>query len=176
MTTVAQPAGTARKTWLGGPRWLAAAFLVSLAINLLVLGVVAGAAWRWRALGPPGGESLGGLFAFAVQLPTERRQQIGQVLEPRRAEFKRLRGEIRQLRDARIRLLSAEPFDAQAFAAAQQQFLDAQLTLRRLEQATVSGAVDRMTGTERQAFANFLERMQRRPMRPEGEDSPGKQR
>jgi uncharacterized membrane protein len=168
------PAETApRKTWLGGPRWLAGAFIVSLALNLLILGIVGGAAWRWRTYGPPSPDMMGGFAAFASHLPAERRRDLAPVLEPQRAEIKRLRMSMREARDAANRVMTVEPFDPVAFAAAHSRVLDVQIALRRAEQTALVTAISKLTAEERRSLQIWRERFPRRA-RSDGDELPGR--
>ena len=59
----------------GTPRWVLVALFVSLALNLIVVGSVAGAVWRFRA--PPVWATAvtPNLLGYASTLPPERRKQ-----------------------------------------------------------------------------------------------------
>src|SRR5256885_16924863 len=69
----------------GTPRWVLMALFVSLALNLIVVGSVAGAMWRFRA--PPVWATAvtPNLLGYASTLPPERRKHIwDQTVEERR--------------------------------------------------------------------------------------------
>src|SRR5204863_208381 len=69
----------------GTPRWVLVALFVSLALNLIVVGSVAGAVWRFRA--PPVWATAvtPNLLGYASTLPPERRKHIwDQTVEERR--------------------------------------------------------------------------------------------
>jgi uncharacterized membrane protein len=94
----------------GGRRWITIALVISLAVNLLVLGLAAGAGWKnWH-----GGRRHAfsqGMERLLDKMPPERR-------EPLQALFDRYKTEVRpmwrQVRDARrdvIESMRAEPYD-----------------------------------------------------------------
>src|SRR6516225_9650470 len=106
------------------PRWLLAALFASLALNLVVVGLVAGAIWRFH---PPAWAPITpSLVGFASALPPERRKQLWDQTAEERAELRPLRREVRTARDETVRVLAAEPFDRQQFLAAQARQADAE--------------------------------------------------
>lgn len=139
-------------------RWLKAALIGSLALNALVIGVVLRGAWHLRAtiaLAPPNIEN--NLSAFIATLPAERRDSLrqdtaiarpGVVLRP-------LRVALRQARQEAVKAFLAEPFDRQAFVAAQAKVAEAENKLRTTLQGMLPDIASRMTPQERQAFVHW---------------------
>jgi uncharacterized membrane protein len=122
MTDATADAGSVPLGWRRAPRWVLAALVGSLAVNLLVLGLGFGAAWHVRsgqALG--GGNLLGNLSAFSQTLPAERRSQLAPLIaDPRQQpELRAQRQEVRMARREVLRLFTADPFDVAAFRAAE---------------------------------------------------------
>ena len=98
----------------GTRRWVKVAFVVSLALNLVVVGLVVGVFLRMpHGAGPYGKVSMGLGTHISAFSPEQRDKFDGLVaaeIGSQRAFFKRLRQERRQV----TRLVLAEPFDADA--------------------------------------------------------------
>ena len=141
------------------PRWLLAALFASLALNLVVVGLVAGAVWRFR---PPAWVPITpSLVGYASALPPERRKQLWDQTAEERAELRPLRREVRTARDETVQVLAAEPFDRQRFLAAQARQADAEQRARHAMQALYLKIADALTPEERHAFPRWREH--RRP-------------
>jgi uncharacterized membrane protein len=98
-------------------RTLRLALIVSLALNVLIVGAVAGTLlWprhhHWK------GQAYHGLAGFARTLPSERAEAIDQQIERNRAALAPLRKAERETRNSARQLLLADPFDAEKFKAA----------------------------------------------------------
>lgn len=150
------------------PRWMRVALVVSLALNLLVAGVLIGMALRGT---PPGGPSRDiAIGPFAAAFAPEDREAL------RRAFIARSLGEggRRERREdmrALLGALRAEPFDAEA---AHDVFLRLSARMKgRLDTgfALIEERIAAMPGAERQAFADRLEQEFRRPRRAGGGDA-----
>jgi uncharacterized membrane protein len=131
------------------------ALVMSVALNLAVIGVVAGSALSWRyaaAMGGPGG--LTNLIAFAHQLPAERRAEIRQVMSEQRGTIGPLRKEARAARRDAARALLADPFDKAAFKSAQQRAVDADTRLRQAGADLMGEVVGRLSLAERRQLLN----------------------
>lgn len=97
----------------GGPRWVKAALVVSLCVNVLVLGAVGGFMMRQEQ------DDFGRVaFRHVIRaLPDERREEARDLLEARVPEFRELREEIRAARRETMALLTADPVDQAALRA-----------------------------------------------------------
>jgi uncharacterized membrane protein len=98
-------------------RTLRVALVASLALNVLIIGAVAGTLlWphhhHWK------GQAYKGLAGFARTLPSEREEAIRQDIERNRAALAPLRKAERETRDAARKLLLEDPFDVEKFKAA----------------------------------------------------------
>jgi len=147
----------------GAPRWMKILLVVSLGLNLLIVGAVAGAVikggGKWR--GGPGGH--GGVGAFTRALSDEDRQ----VLKRRMVqEFRAERGGREAFREemgALVTLLRAETFDAGAAA-------ERMARVRGMFDGRIEAAQElliaywgEMSAQDRAAYADRLEtEMQRR--------------
>ncbi|UWR45989.1 periplasmic heavy metal sensor [Phaeobacter inhibens] len=140
-------------------RWL---LMASLALNLAVVGVVAGAAWRFsdhkRGAGmpPPVGAML------FRDLDAETRRSLRSTAEGEHGSYK---GRRRAEGDKVVELLRASPFDAMALGG----MLEAQATRRNEFQRSVQAAwldqIVAMTAGERAAYADQLEQRIQHPKR-----------
>lgn len=138
-------------------RWLVVLLVASLAINALLVGVILRSLWAVRAnLAVTGGGIERGLPAFVSTLPANRRE----ALRPRDAvaqpgTLRPLRTELRQARFEAARAFVADPFDKQAFIAAQKRLFDAESELRLAIQRALPEIGERMTASERRAYLHW---------------------
>ena len=96
-------------------KWLAAGIVVSLGLNLLLIGWIAGGrmhgpgfGFGWRHMG-------GGPMAMMAGMPDELWPMLKEKFKEHRDEFESHRAEMDQARIAIADTLAAEPFDAGAF-------------------------------------------------------------
>lgn len=145
----------------GPRRWIMSVLLLSLATNLLIVGVVVGA-----MLSPDGPRrtdgdqrAVRGLIGepFVRALPTDMRRALIRDVVQNRSQFRESRESLRQRFEAFLAALRAETFDVeeatrllgeQRNAAIRRQELGEQLLLNRLTE---------MTFEERAAYADALE-------------------
>lgn len=154
--------------------WIRIALAVSVALNLLVVGMIAGAALDGRgpggrAGGKPGPEvALGpvGLRLYAGALPREERREL---LKSLRSDNALLRDGRRQLHahvERLAALLRAEPFSAEAVRAE----LDAQIgrasELMGYGAEVLTDRFAQMSAADRKAYADAIEQRVRRGERP----------
>ena len=131
--------------------------VVSLALNALLVGVVMRGLWTIRAnIAMTGGAIESTLPAFVNTLPADRREELAQRCgRPARQRFGRLRMELRRARDEAARAFVADPFDKQAFIAAQSRLFEAESDLRLSIQRMLPDIGERMTASERRAYLNW---------------------
>lgn len=120
------------------PRTLKWALVVSLVLNLLVVGWLVGS---WALHRPP---MFGwrGLEHMAELVPETQRDEVEALIEARRAGFEAAREEVRAARQALDATMRADPFDR---AAAEAAF------------ATLSAAIGRMTGLVQETVLDIAE-------------------
>lgn len=152
MTDVAPGPGAPRRL-----RWPRILLIVSLVLNALLLGVVLRGLWAVRANMALGGGGIeGGLPAFVATLPANRREELRQTVTANRpAELRPLRADIRRARADMARAFTADPFDRQAFIAAQQRVTEAESRFRMTVQQVLPEMGERMTAAERRAFLSW---------------------
>jgi uncharacterized membrane protein len=143
------------------PRWMVVLLVSSLALNLLVLGLVGTLMWRVRV--PPPWEHVvaRNLLGYASTLPAERRKELWDLSAKERQHVRPFRREVRAARDETAKALSAEPFDRQQFLAAQARQADAEQRAREAVRSLYVTIAEAMTAEERRGFQHW--RANRRP-------------
>lgn len=148
--------------------WVRILLVVSLGLNLLVVGAVAGLVIKggpWKQGGPPS-MAEGGVGPLTRALSKEDRRAIGREMRQKGAQSGWDRRAHRQSMERMVVLLEAQPFDADAFAAElnntvvglQGRIVDASGALtKRLSQ---------MSDADRAAYAARVKEAMTRKMRP----------
>lgn len=146
------------------PRWLLALLFASLAVNLVVIGSIAGAMWRFR--GPPPGASpvIPNLMGYAGSLPTERRKQVWEETAEERKHARPFRRQVRAAREETVKALIARPFDRQRFLDAQARQSATETQARAAVEQLYVKIAETLTPEEREAFAHWREK-RRHPVR-----------
>lgn len=138
------------------PRWMAIALIASVGLNLLAIGTIASAVWRFRQEAPfAAGPGSGNLLGFTATLPDERRIAIFKKTGEERRSLHPLRAEVRAARLAARQAFLTEPFDREAFAQAQAKVLEAELQARRQTQALFVAIASQLSKEERQSFIRW---------------------
>lgn len=157
--------------------WLTRAILViSLALNLAVIGVVLGFLAMADRPGPEGGRDGGrgapggvertlGLGPYAGALPGEDRQALIDSIAPRREALKARRSALRQSFEHTLEILRAEDFDRAAMAAQMQQQRAAISENAEIGQEAL---LDYLATLSPEARASFADRLERRLGREPG--------
>ena len=143
------------------PRWLLVALFTSLALNLLIVGSVAGAMWRFRKPPPWAGAITPNLLGYASTLSPDRRKQLWDLTAEERGHIRPFRREVRAARDETVKALATEPFDQVAFKGAQQRQAEAEGRARQAVQDLYVKIAAGLTPEERRAFPRWREH--RRP-------------
>lgn len=98
------------------PRYLYPAFIASLALNLLFIGLFAAAAWHHHEESSKPFEP--GLLGFVRELPESRQAAVRNEITGAREGMKDLRATVRKSWTDANALLTAEPFDKAKFSEA----------------------------------------------------------
>jgi len=122
-------------------RW---ALVASLALNLLLLGVIG--TWWWRSDSHSGPSALAEAVAT---LPEPDRTALGRLLEQRQAEAKAIGNDLRQQRAAVNEALSADPYDAGKVTAALATMSDKFKELRGVVQGTILEIMPKLSAEQR---------------------------
>ncbi|MFK7881277.1 periplasmic heavy metal sensor [Roseobacter sp.] len=141
---------------------------VSLAVNLLVVGMVAGAAFRFGGEGGPRDMRSAGLGAYGlpymIALPPEARREIIREIKSERNGQKLDRSARRALYNDVLNALRAVPFDADSLATSVAQQADTTISVQQSAQSAWLVVVSQMSDAERQAYADEVENaLKKRP-------------
>jgi uncharacterized membrane protein len=142
-------------------RKLRYALMASLALNVLVIGAVAGTICFKRP--PPGGPKGTGLLGFAHTLPRERSDIIRQKFADSRSQMETLHQAIGNARAGVRTTLTAEPFDQAKLNAALDGVVQAETNEHRAKVTVFVETVGQLTPDERKQLHDWLEK--RRPIR-----------
>jgi uncharacterized membrane protein len=166
--TIDSGAGPGRKTIFN----LRFALMVSLALNVLIIGAVAGAFLMGRHHHGRGHWHKGGpLAGFARTLPDERGDVLRQQIESNQTKLEPLRKEENAARDEARSVLMTEPFDIEKFKAALARKADADAREKRARMEQFAEMVATLTPEERrQLHAWFEKRHKRRDRDRSGAD------
>jgi len=143
------------------PRWLLVALFASIALNLVIVGSVAGAMWRFRKPPPWAGAITPNLLGYASTLSPERRKQLWEQTAGERRHIRPFRREVRAAREETVKALLAEPFDQAVFKSAQQRQAEAESRARQAVQELYVKIAAGLSPEERHAFPRWREH--RRP-------------
>jgi uncharacterized membrane protein len=140
----------------GASRWVKIALAVSLALNLAVAGLAAGAWLReGRDRGMPRDMSFG---PFTEALSDADRRELRRALGDRAPGFREARREMRADLEQLLATLRAVPFDPAAAEEALATITERTSDRLDLGRELMTGRILSMSDAERQAFADRLER------------------
>jgi len=153
-------------------RWLIPAFLVSLALNLLIAGVVGGWMLSPRGWHRPGPTDLGdaqGLVgsAFVRALPDAQRRQLLKDIFHDRGQLRQNRDSLRQQFETLLTAIRADPFDPAAIEALLEDQRQTAGHRQKIGESLILKRLSEMTPQERSAYADRLEATLRR-LKPRG--------
>lgn len=141
----------------GTPIWVKMLLGVSLAVNLLIVGFVVGAAIRFDHSGPPAAHSG---FAFLSALDRAERRAVFREL--RRGFGRDSRSEARTRTAAVLDLIRADTYDADAVAEAMRRMVVAQDGRQAAVISAVTTQIAQMTPEQRRAYAARVETQMRK--------------
>jgi uncharacterized membrane protein len=138
-------------------RWLRWLLVGSLALNLLVVGAVAGLGVAWmRGMGPEAG-TRDVAWPYVAALTREDRRAVGRAIRAEMAAQGFTRADRRARYDEAVALLRAEPFDAGAFSELLGHQFAASARLQSAGREALAGRLGAMTADERAAYADRME-------------------
>jgi len=144
-------------------RWIKIALAVSLALNLLVVGVVAGAALsggKWRDHAPHRLAPVGGPLTRA--LTEEDRHAIGRAMREARRGDRSRRRDHRAAFDALLVDLRAVPFDRSETEARLEEISTLVQQRLALGQGLLLDQLENMSDAERAAYADRLQEVRKK--------------
>lgn len=146
-------------------RWMGPLLVASLALNLLVLGAMAGWAFKHGGPhGPWGGGRHGGPDRILWLLPDDKRDGARAIIERYRANEGAREAEGKVARDAVSAALTSEPFSQPAFEAALKRAGEAEIG-RRLDPKMLAEIAATLSLDERKELAEHLGRLMERRKR-----------
>lgn len=159
MTDASQPGpGISGGQPAAGSRRLKYALIASLALNLLIVGAVAGTMYgfgkKHRGFGMGRGEDFG-LMGLTHRLPDDRKKEIRKRLRDDREALRPFVDELRTARRAAADSLAAEPFDKTALDGAISAARDKERALREAAIAAFLTQAEQLTAAERRMLADW---------------------
>jgi len=145
-------------------RWLVMALVLSLAVNMVLIGTAGGFLLRHSGdlAGPGAAPLIPNLLGYASTLPEERRKDLWTRTESERVGVRALRRALREAREEFHQALAAEPFDPQRFAAAQDRLLEADRKAREKVHRLYAEIAANLTAAERREFLPWREKQRLR--------------
>jgi uncharacterized membrane protein len=162
------------------PRWKSILLVASLALNLLIFGLMTAAGIK-HGWGPPPSVQQATLLRFARTLPDERKKEIWATIRPELRAARPLWRELRQARADARSTVTAEPFDLAKYRQAHDRLLDVETRLRKALHPVYEVVATHLTPEERREYAKWQARAERpwrgrHHRRPAGEDDDGEER
>jgi uncharacterized membrane protein len=148
--------------------WKKILFVASLAVNVLVVGALAGAAFKHKDNDRSGGGSSTTLQGAMIRaLPMEQRKMLGQKIRGDGNQFKKQRGQSREVKDALKNAIASVPFDADALRAVFERQKQVRDVFTERGDALWIELITNMSDEERAAFAKEINfRKSRKPSKP----------
>lgn len=147
------------------------ALMVSLALNVLVIGAVAGTLLMSPKHGWGGHKrKQSGLIGFAQTLPADRAEVIRAKIASEEAALVPLRKAERDARDTARAMLMQEPFDAEKFKAALARAAEADAKEKSARMSLLATTAAELTPGERRQLHTWFEKRRARFRRMRGED------
>lgn len=146
------------------PNWLLVLLFISLAANLLVVGSIGAAMWRFGHPPPPPGGGPPNLIGYASSLTGERYKAVWDATAAHRQKLRPLRQELRTARAGVTAAVAAEPFDQAAFEAAQTRLIDTENQVRQATLSLYVEIVKNLTPEERRAYSRWREHRHQPPI------------
>jgi uncharacterized membrane protein len=149
------------------------ALMASLALNVLIIGAVAGT----YLMSPHKGwgthkRKQSALMEFSQTLPADRAEVVRAKIAGEEATLVPLRKAEREARDAARAVLMQEPFDAEKFKAALTRAAEADSKEKTARMSLLATTAAELTPDERRQLHAFFEKRRARFRRLRGEDAP----
>jgi uncharacterized membrane protein len=131
------------------------AFIASIVLNVLLVGVLLGQSPRRFDRGAMREQRMAQVLK---DLPQASQTRLRERFQQLRATAEPLFAELRQAQDDTARLLGAEPFDEAAFERKEQEISNLRANMTKKLSQAVKDSVKDLTPEERQRFAELLRR------------------
>jgi uncharacterized membrane protein len=135
------------------------AFLLSIVLNVVLLGVVLGAVPRWLAEPASRQEQM---ESRIKELPEPAQSGFREKIAQTRKEIEPMRYEIREARAAAIRILSSEPFDEAAYDRQVEKIGELRVRMGKKMAEDIKEFAKDLPQDQRTALAKVLDRPTRR--------------
>lgn len=130
-------------------RWVWPLLIISLALNLLFVGLMAGSLWRH---GGPGGRHkvfTGAVEKLMKELPEEKRTIAANLLDQHREGLRPVRQQLREARKAAKEAVVTEPFDKQKAESALSRFREIKTSQHESMHTMIMGLLTELNLEER---------------------------
>ena len=141
----------------GPSRWIYGVLVVSLGLNLLMVGGAAGAFWK-HFRGHPGH----GLTGFVRGLPEDRQPVLEQLIANEKSKIRPMRKDIRSAWGESNDALGVEPFEKEKMKAALARMNDSELKMRTAISDAIVELASQLTSEERKLLKVWRERSKER--------------
>jgi uncharacterized membrane protein len=142
-------------------RWVGWVLIVSLALNLFLVGVVGVRYWREHVRPPPDRVAMGPFGRLTQGLPESGRAKFKEAMDSRREQMREQGREFRRARGEAMQALAAEPFDRVKVDAAFAEARRRADTMSAIMQGAMIEASAQLTSDERKAFRDRLAERER---------------
>jgi uncharacterized membrane protein len=149
-----------------GAKWLVGGAVLSLCINLFLIGLMAGHWIYGPPFGPggPGGPGKGGMEAMIGGLPQEVRPIFKQEFGAAKPQFDAARDQVRAAREKVEKAAEADPFDPAAFDAAFDELQTAMDGVQKIAHQTIGKILPQIPAAQRHDLVEqWSKRWDRRP-------------
>jgi uncharacterized membrane protein len=143
-----------------GAKWLIGGAVVSLCLNLFLVGLLAG---HWIYGPHPGGHGAGtgrggGPQAMIMGVPAELRPMVKQKFDAAKPQFDAARDQIKAARDKVAAAASADPFDPAAFDQAFTELQEAMDGVQKVAHETINAILPQIPAKERKDLVDKWEK------------------
>ena len=155
MTDTAPQPGPSLATVRRAPLWMWVVLVLSVALNIVVLGAAARAVWHFRGGHFAGEHGPGGFTPYLRSLPATRRDEIARLLDGEREAMQALRRDAREKRRELADAFAAEPLDTARLAAAARAASEARIALIRQRESFFPSLAAKLSAEERRAYLDW---------------------
>ncbi len=152
----------------GKRRWTTLLLIVSLALNLIIVGVIAGFALRGPKIGTPSAPSMPGAISLLRAVPDSHRGELRSAFKDQRTTLQSYRKEIDGLRDAFLAVISTDPLDVAKLEELLASHRAIESNISQSGQALLLKTITTMDLDARLELVEKAKKMPRRP--PRGKD------
>lgn len=153
----ADPVGGDKAVGRRTSRWLRIVLILSLAINLLIAGVVAGRWWmHGRPHGPGQHPFTAAIERLMKDLPEAKREHAGELLKHHRDTVRPLRELSREAREGAREAILTDPYDEAKVKTAFDRFRDIRQTRRQSTRDMMLGLMRELNLEERKKLLNYI--------------------